>query len=55
MSQIGPRRYDSDKDFIHNSFMALILELETGFKAIAHPLHKGNLWVKYKPYWVKGR
>lgn len=35
--------------------MTLTLDLETWFKAIAHPLLKGNLQMKCGPDWAKGR
>lgn len=51
----GERIYDLDKDFKDNSAMTLSLDLETLFKATAHLLLKGTLWVKYVPDWATGR
>lgn len=33
--------------------MTLTLDLETCFKATAHLLPKGTLWMKYDPDWAK--
>lgn len=35
--------------------MTLTLDQDTLFKVTAHPVLKGNLWVKYEPNWAKGR
>lgn len=48
------RIYDWDKDLLTWSDITIALYLETLFKAFAHPLTKGDLWVKYEPDYIGG-
>lgn len=35
--------------------MTLTINTETWFKVAAHPVSKGNTWLKYEPDWAKRR